>query len=52
MKTLKIAQIVGVLMLGVGIGVGYNTGSFGWALLGVVVYAGAKLTAWVNSSKD
>ncbi len=49
---LKIAQIVGVLMLGIGIGVGMNSGSFGMAVLGLLVYAGAKLTSWVRSEKE
>lgn len=35
MKALKIAQIVGVLMLGIGIGIGFQpAGNFFWALLG------------------
>jgi len=49
---LKVAQIIGVLMLGIGIGVGYNGGTFGMAVLGLAVYAGAKLTSWVKSDKD
>jgi hypothetical protein len=53
MKALKIAQIVGVLMLGIGIGIGFQpAGNFFWALLGGVIYTVARLTAWVKRDKD
>lgn len=52
MKALKIAQIVGVVMMGVGIGVGFNGGSYILTILGIAVYAGAKLTSWVKSDKE
>ena len=49
MKSLKIIQIVGILMLGIGIGIGYQEGgSFMIAALGLVVYSVARLTAWVQ----
>lgn len=53
MKALKIAQIVGVLLLGIGIGIGFQpAGNFFWALLGCIVYAASRLTAWVKRDKD
>jgi hypothetical protein len=52
-NALKIAQIVGVLMLGIGIGIGFQpAGNFFWALLGGIVYAASRLTAWVKRDKD
>jgi len=53
MKTLKMLQVVGVLMLGIGIGVGFQEGgSFTMATLGLMLFAGAKVTQWVKSPKD
>jgi hypothetical protein len=52
MKTLKILQVVGVLMLGIGIALGYQDGSFTMATLGLLLFAGAKVTQWVQSKND
>ena len=53
MKALKIIQIAGILMLGIGIGIGYQEGgSFMIAALGLVVYSVARLTAWVKRDSD
>lgn len=52
MKALKILQVVGVLMLGVGIGVGFKDGDMLWAAIGLLVYSGAKVTYWIQSKKD
>ena len=52
MKALKIAQIAGIAMLGIGIGIGYQPeGSFTIATLGLLLYVGAALTAWVKRDK-
>lgn len=49
LKALKIAQIVGVLMLGIGIGIGFQpAGNFFWAVLGGFIYTVARLAAWIG----
>lgn len=53
MKAWKIAQIVGVLILLVGVVVRVNGEIYGMhiAVLGTVIYAVARLGAWLKSDK-
>lgn len=55
MKTLKLVQIVGVLILLFGVivmaGAKEHYGTF-FALLGLLIYAVARLTTWVKSDKE
>ncbi len=54
MKTLKIIQIVGVLVLLLGVIVRSGTGAYygtAIAMLGILIYAVARLMAWVKSDK-
>lgn len=55
MKELKIAQVIGVLLLLFGVIVRAGTGEiYGmyFVILGVLIYATARVTAWVKSDKD
>jgi len=51
-KILKVLQVVGVLMLGIGIGVGFKDGDMFWAAIGLLLFSGAKVTYWIQSKKD
>lgn len=55
MKKLKIAQVVGVLLLLFGVivraGAGELYGTY-FMLLGILIYATARVIAWVKSDKD
>jgi cell shape-determining protein MreD len=55
MKNLKIAQVVGVLLLLFGVIVRAGTGElYGmyFVLFGILIYATARVIAWVKSDKD
>ncbi len=55
MKKFKIAQVVGVLLLLFGVIVRAGTGEiYGmyFVLLGIIIYATARVMAWVKSDKD
>lgn len=52
MKALKIAQLVGILMLLVGVIIRAGAGEFygmHLALLGLLIYTVAKVTAWIKT---
>lgn len=54
MKKLKIAQVIGVLLLLFGVIIRAGTGEiYGmyFVILGVLIYATARVTAWVKSDK-
>lgn len=54
MKAMKIAQLVGFLVLAIGViiraGAGEYYGTF-IALIGVLIYAVARVAAWMQSDK-
>ena len=54
MKNLKIAQVVGVLLLLFGVivraGAGEIYGMY-FVLLGIIIYAAARVMAWIKSDK-
>lgn len=55
MKNLKIAQVVGVLLLLFGVIVRAGSGEiYGmyFVLLGILIYAAARVMAWIKSDKD
>ena len=55
MKILKILQIVGVLMLLLGVIIRAGAGEFYGmylVLIGILIYAVARLTYWVQSKND
>lgn len=55
MKKLKIAQVIGILLLLLGVIVRAGAGEFYGmylVLLGILVYAVARVAAWIQSDKD
>lgn len=53
MKTWKIAQLIGVLMLLAGVVIRVNGEIYGvhLAMLGLLIYVVAKVTLWIKSDK-
>lgn len=51
MRPARIAQLVGVVMAGVGIGMNYglhDPSGFRWAVAGIAIYAVARLWPWLR----
>lgn len=55
MKKLKIAQLIGILLLLLGVIIRAGTGEFYgmyFVVLGILIYTVARVTAWIKSDKD
>jgi len=55
MKTLKIIQIIGVLILLLGVFIRTGTGDYSGtaiAMLGILIFTVSRLTLWVQSKSD
>jgi len=55
MKTLKIIQIIGVLILLLGVIIRTGTGDYSGtaiAMLGILIFTVSRLTLWVQSKSD
>ena len=55
MKKLKIAQLIGILLLLLGVIIRAGTGEYYgmyFVLLGLMVYTVARVTAWIKSDKE
>lgn len=55
MKKLKVTQLIGILLLFLGVIVRAGTGEF-WGMylvvIGILTYAVAKVTAWIHSDRE
>lgn len=54
MKKLKIAQVIGILILLLGVIIRAGAGEYygtALAVLGILIYAVARVTAWIQSDK-
>jgi drug/metabolite transporter (DMT)-like permease len=54
MKKLKITQLIGILLLLLGVVIRAGAGEYygtGLAVLGLLIYAAAKVSAWIKNDK-